>query len=185
MSTTSLRHPTGPSTTGRRRAAALTVIAGSLLMCGTTLGGFSPPRNVLVFGLVLVAAWLVDGGADRYLGAGLGAIAVGGGITLGGLWDLSTGATEHVVVYTLIGLGILAASYVNPHNVRTIAFLLIFVGASAANQNFGISYNLGWQLAAILAVWGIVAFMMAGKDTDTSEATVVEDRSEFPVGAGR
>ncbi len=170
----SLRRPTGNTTTGRRKAAAAAMILGSLVLLGTTLAGTPPPRNVLYFGLVLVIAWLIDGGTDRYVGAGLTATAVGGGITLGGAnaLDLSTGATEHILVYSFIGLALLIASFVDVTNIRSAALLLIFVGASAANQNFGVSFNLGWELAAILAIWGIIAFLMAdrGHDVGTDDS---------------
>jgi hypothetical protein len=165
--TAALRHPTGETNPTRQKLAALVLVGGAAAVAGTTLAGWRPVANILVLGLVLVAAWLVDGRPRRYIGPGLGAVAVGGGISLGSTLEMSAMATEHVLVYTFVGLALLLMSFIHPENVRGGALLLIFVGASAAVQNFAVSYNLGWQIAAILGLWGVLAFVQGSRTAGT------------------
>lgn len=144
----------GRTSRTRQLAAAGALLVGSVLMCGTTLGGLKLYQNVLVLGVIVVAAWLLDGTSQRYMGAGLGALATGLGLTVG--TDLGLPAVEHGIVWPLVGLALLLIWKINPDAMVGAAGFLIIVGAVVWSFQAGVEYDGGWTLAGILAVWGIV-----------------------------
>lgn len=119
---------------------------------------------------MILAAWLVDGSSRRYLGPGMAALAVGGGITLGKALDMEPVAAEHILVYGLIGLGLLVVSYFNLAAVRASAAFLVFTAISATNMNYGISFTLGWELAVVAVAYGVVELVLIGQRKQPSSA---------------
>lgn len=142
-------------TTSRTRelAGAGALVAGAAVMCGTTIGGLAGYQNLLLLGAIAVAAWLIDGSGRRYMGVGLAATAVGLGLTLGNAFGLQS--VEHGIVYPLLGLALLGISRLNPREVQGAGALLVIIGTVVWGFAAGLSYDLGWGLAVILAVWGI------------------------------
>lgn len=173
------------ATTSRTRqlAGAGVLVAGAAVMCGTTLGGLPGYQNLLVLGAIAVAAWLVDGSGRRYMGVGLTAGAVGLGLTLGN--GLGMQAVEHGVVYPLIGVALLAISRLNPREVQGAGALLVIIGTVVWGFMAGLSYNLGWGLAVILLVWGVVRLANLLRSGDGSGQQPGEGRhGERPEVAG-
>lgn len=152
--TTEGSRPAAGAHRSRLLAGAGMLIAGSGIMCGTTLAGLALYQNVLVLGLIVVAAWLLDGTNQRYMGAGLAATAVGLGLVLGG--DFGVPAAEHGVVYPLLGLALLLIARVSPREAQGAGGFLVIVGATVWTFQAGADYNAGYSLAVILAVWGII-----------------------------
>ncbi len=143
----------GSPTAARRRAGAIVLLGGAVLVGALTLAGVQPYGNLLALGAVAVAAWLVDGTSFRYLGPGLVALAAGLGITIGK--ELGVEPYEHTLVYGGFGLALLVISYFNPKAARASGAFLLYTGISVAISAWVVSIPLGWYLAAILAVWGI------------------------------
>lgn len=166
----------GQPSRARARAAAGVLIGGAILLCGTTLAGFPMYRNLLVLGAIVTLAWLVDGTSRRYLGAGVSSLAVGLGLTLGA--DAGAHAAEHGIVYPLLGVGLLLVWRFNKSEVLGAAGFLIIVGATVWSFQLGLSYNGGYWLAVILAVWGAVRL---ASDRRTAPAAPAESTVEQGV----
>lgn len=153
--TTAVRREIGR--TGRSRevlgAVVLLLGAGAVAAC-TGVYGFTLYENLAVLGAAATLAWLVDGSAGRYVGAGTIALAIGGGLTLGRL--LHVPGYEHMVVFGFAGLALLLVSFINPKAVRGSAGLLLFISMTVAVLEYLASYNGGWELTGILAFWGAV-----------------------------
>jgi len=141
----------GPPTT-REYAAAGLLLAGAALLAALTLAGLPPYALLLALGGVATAAWLVDG-TGRYMGPGLLALAAGAGLTIG--QELDVTPYEHTLVWGGFGLALLAMSYLNPGAVRAAGAFLLYTGLTVATVAWVVSYELGWELTAVLAVWGL------------------------------
>ncbi len=66
----------------RRQVGAAALLAGGAVACAvTTLAAWPLYQTLFLLGAVATLAWLVDGSSQRFMGPGLAALAVGGGIT--------------------------------------------------------------------------------------------------------
>ncbi len=167
----------------RRRAGALVLLGGSVLVGALTLAGVPTYGNLLVLGAVVVLAWLVDGSSQRYLGPGLVALAAGLGITIGK--ELGVEPYEHTLVYGGFGLALLVVSYFNPKAVRASGAFLLFTGITVAITTWVVSIPLGWELALILAAWGIYGLVRL-RDVDDAPARPEGTQDErVPAHAGQ
>jgi hypothetical protein len=173
----------GTTSRTRELAGAGALVAGAAVMCGTTLGGLAGYQNLLVLGAIAVVAWLIDGTGRRYMGVGLTAAAVGLGLTLGN--GLGVQSVEHGLVYPLIGIALLAISRLNPREVQGAGALLVIIGSIVWGFAAGLSYNLGWGLAVILAIWGIARIatilrgtLAAGSEQQQPAGGAHQERSE-------
>ncbi|CAN5513724.1 hypothetical protein BH20ACT2_BH20ACT2_17210 [soil metagenome] len=175
--------------------AAGVLLAGAGACALTTQIGWPLYQTLALLGAVAVGAWLVDGSSERFMGPGLTALAVGGGISL--YRSLETGgvAGEHTIVYPLVGVALLASSYFHPLAARGAGTFLLIVGAIA---QFSTPWNPGWSLVAILVSWGVLEFIQAGRSTrdadsssaghgrvDRSEPQVTGSDGRATVGASR
>lgn len=124
--------------------------------------GQPPYHDLLALGVVAVVAWLVDGTSRRYVGPGLIAVAAGLGITVGK--DFGVDPYEHSLVYGGFGVALLIAYCFNPLTIRAGAAFLIYTGVTVALASWVFSVPLGWELAAILAVWGAFELLRLGRN---------------------
>jgi hypothetical protein len=141
-----------------------------------------------VLGGAATAAWLADGTSQRFMGPGLAALAVGGGITAYKALGMEAVGGEHGVVYPALGAALLLASLFNPLAMRGAATFLLIVGVIASTES---PWQPGWTLVTILALWSALEFtrISRGRGTDeeiTPPATHGATRSEIrtPAGAG-
>ncbi|MDQ6937022.1 MAG: hypothetical protein M3140_04820 [Actinomycetota bacterium] len=151
----------GRPTREREVAGAAVLLAGALAVAVMAALGQPAYHDLLVLGAVAVVAWLVDGTSRRYLGPGLIAVAAGLGITIGK--DFGVNPYEHSLVYGGFGVAMLIVFFFNPLAIRAGAAFLIYVGATVAVASWVFSVPLGWELAAILAVWGAFELVRLGR----------------------
>ncbi len=164
----------GRPTHRRELLGAVTVLLGAALIAGCTMADWKGYRLLAVLGGILIAAWLVDGSGQRYLGPGAAALAVGGGITLG--IDLPIKDYEHTVVYAAIGIAFIVVSYVNPVAVRASGVFMISVALSALALGRGwVDYNVGWEMASALALWGGVHAVRTSRATGPQPPAAVNE----------
>jgi len=155
----------GRPTRRREILGAATLLLGAFLLAGCTMADWKGYQLLAMLGGVIVAAWLVDGSGQRYVGAGLAALAVGGGITLG--IDLPIAHYEHTVVYGAIGLALVLVSFVNPAAVRASGAFMISVALTALALNRGwVGYDVGWEMAAALALWSALQARRISRSSD-------------------
>lgn len=143
----------GTPSRGREIAGAIVLLAGAVLVGVLTVQGIPPYALLLTLGSAAVLAWLVDGTSRRYVGPGLVALAAGLGLTLG--QELNIKSYEHTLVYGAFGLALMLISVVNPKAVRASGAFLLYTGVTVAVAAWIVSFNIGWELTAVLAVWGI------------------------------
>lgn len=173
----------------RERAGAWVLIAGAVLVAALTLAGVPPYGNLLALGAVAVVAWLVDGTGRRYVGPGLVALAAGLGITIGK--ELGVDPYEHTLVYGGFGLALLLISYVNPMAARASGAFLVYTALTVAVTAWVVSIPLGWELAAILAVWGAYGLIRLGRRSNddatpgSSPGAGLHGRSHEMAASGR
>jgi len=166
----------GRPTRRREVLGAATLLVGAVLLAGCTMADWKGYQLLAMLGGVIVAAWLVDGSGQRYVGAGLAALAVGGGITLG--IDLPIAHYEHTVVYGAIGLALILVSFVNPAAVRASGAFMIYVALNALALNRGwVGYDVGWEMAAVLALWGAFQAWRISRSSDGRSSVADVDRT--------
>lgn len=168
----------GHPTREREIAGAVVLLAGALVVAGMAALGQPPYRALLALGAVAVVAWLVDGTSRRYLGPGLIAVAAGLGITLGK--DFGVDPYEHTLVYGGFGVALLIAYYFNPLTIRAGAAFLIYTGVTVALSSWVFNVPLGWELAAILAVWGAFELVRLGRSKDDAPERPAPERRPAP-----
>ena len=139
----------------RQTAAAAALLLGAGAVGLATLAGWPLYQVLAVVGASATVAWLVDGSSQRFMGPGLFALAVGGGITIYKAAGMDVSKGEHAVVYPLIGVALLLASLFNPLAMRGAGTFLLIVGAVATVST---SWNPGWTLTALLALWAVFEF---------------------------
>jgi hypothetical protein len=178
----------GSSNKQRQIGAAALLLFGAVACAATTLAGWPLFQTLVVLGVAATVAWLADGTSQRFMGPGLAALAVGGGITAYKALGMEAVGGEHGVVYPALGAALLLASLFNPLAMRGAATFLLIVGVIA---NTATPWQPGWTLVAILGLWSALEFtrISQGRGTDeevTSPATHGDTRSETrtPVGAG-
>lgn len=161
----------GRPTHAREIAGAVVLVAGGALVGALTLAGFRPYENLCVLGGIALVAWLVDGSSQRYVGPGAVAFAAGLGITIGK--NAGVNPYEHSLVYGGFGLALLLLSVVNPRAVRASGAFLVYTAATVAIAAWVVSFELGWELAVILAVWGIFELIRfrSGQHRDAGHTT--------------
>lgn len=168
----------GTPSRGREVAGAVVLLVGAVLVGVLTAQGIPPYALLLVLGAAAVLAWLVDGTSRRYVGPGLVALAAGLGLTLG--QELNIDPYEHTLVYGGFGLALLTISVVNPKAVRASGAFLLYTALTVAVSAWVVSFNLGWELTAILAVWGIYEIVRiargSGGDSETVTAPATASR---------
>lgn len=152
----------GRPTREREKMAVAVLFAGALVVGVMAASGQPPYRDLLVLGTVAVVAWLVDGSSRRYMGPGLVALAPGLGITLGK--DFGVQNFEHTLVYGGFGVALLIISYFNVLTIRAGGAFLIYTGVTVAFATWVFSVPLGWELAAILVVWGGFELLRLSRD---------------------
>ncbi len=174
------RRTIGRPTRAREVAGALVLLVGAVVLAALTWAGIKPYGLLLALGAAAVLAWLVDGTSKRYLGPGLVALAAGLGITIG--TEASIEPYEHTLVYGGFGLALLLISYVNPKVVGAAGAFLLYTGVTVAIASWVVSFTIGWELAAILAVWAAYELVRiaAGGDRDQQEPTRYEDERGRP-----
>lgn len=166
----------------REVLAATVLLAGAAAVAvGTDLLGFKLYENLAVLGAAATLAWLVDGTAQRYIGAGTVALAIGGGLTLG--TRLHIPGYEHLVVFGFVGVALLLVSYINPKAVRGSAALFVLIAITVAVEEYLGSYNAGWELAGILAFWSLLEYGRISRSRSSETAGVVAARGRAPVAA--
>lgn len=176
-------------TNRQRQFAAAAVLALGALACGaSTIAGWPLFQTLILLGGAATLAWLADGTSQRFMGPGLAALAVGGGITAYNTLDMEAMAGEHGVVYPALGVALLLASLFNPLAIRGAGTFLVIVGVIALVDT---PWSPGWTLAGILAAWSALELARISKTKDgqgefepaTTEGGRV-DASRSPVGAG-
>ncbi len=150
----------GGTNPSREKAGAAALLLGAIACAATTLRGWPLYQTLLVLGLAVSLAWLVDGSSKRFLGPGLLASAVGGGITLYRALETDGVTGEHAIVYPLIGMALLAASLFNPLAIRGAGTFLLIVGVVATVDT---PWNSGWTLVFVLAVWSVLEFVQVNR----------------------
>jgi len=166
----------------RRMAAGGVLLAGAGACALTTQIGWPLYQTLVVVGAAIVGAWLVDGSSERFIGPGFMALAIGGGITLYRSLELEVGAGEHTIVYPLAGVALLVSSFFHPLAARGAGTFLLIVGSIA---QFSTPWNPGWSLVALLAAWGVLQLIQAGRSTDDADSSSAShgsvERSDLPV----
>lgn len=177
----------GASNKQRQIGAAALLLLGAVACAATTLAGWPLFQTLVVLGAAATVAWLADGTSQRFMGPGLAALAVGGGITAYKALGMEAMGGEHGVVYPMLGAALLLASLFNPLAMRGAGTFLLIVGVIATIDT---PWNPGWTLVAILASWSALEFTRISKGRGTDEhvaspATHSDARSETrsPVGA--
>lgn len=173
----------GRPTREREMAGAAVLIAGALAVALMAALGQPFYRDLVVLGAVAVVAWLVDGTSRRYLGPGLIAMAVGLGLTIG--QDFGVKNYEHTLVYGGIGVALLIAFHFNPLTVRAGAALLIYTGVTVSFSTWVFRVPIGWELTAILAVWGAFQFVRLGRSEPDAPAQPTIAPQRAPEMSGR
>jgi len=153
---TSEHRALGPTSRARELAGAGVLLVGAALLCLTTLADLPLYENLAILGGVVTLAWLVDGTGARYVGAGLVALAIGGGITIG--QEVGVKNYEHSLVYALLGAALIVISWVSPKAIRGSGTFLLAIASTVAALTWVASYNAGWELAAGLGVWSALEF---------------------------
>ncbi len=156
----------GDTNRQRQFAAAAVLALGALACVGTTLAGWPLYQTLIVLGGAATLAWLVDGSSQRFMGPGLAALAVGGGITAYQTLDMEAMTGEHGVVYPALGAALLLASLFNPLAIRGAGTFLLIVGVIALVDT---PWSPGWTLAGILAMWSALEFARISKGEDSKD----------------
>lgn len=162
----------GTTTRGRQLAAAAALLAGAVA-CGTaTAAGWPLDQTLAVLGAAATVAWLVGGDSRRFMGPGLAAVAVGGGITLYRSLEMGVVLGQRTVVLPMLGAALLVASIFNPMAIRGAGAFLVTLGAVAYLDT---PWDRGWTLAAILVAWAGVDLLRIRRqaDVDPRESSTV------------
>ncbi|MQA16755.1 MAG: hypothetical protein GEV09_22260 [Pseudonocardiaceae bacterium] len=172
----------GESGRGRRLGGAIVLLGAAALMAGGTLAGFDIHLLLLLAGILVLGAWAADGTSERYVGPGLGALAIGMGVTLGR--DFGVAVYEHGVVYPLLGVALLLIAMINPDALWGIGVFLLIVGATVLVGEL-MSFNGGWAITAILGIWGLVRIVQLQRhETGDSPAEAADTPPEQPSEVG-
>ncbi len=164
----------GETNKQRQLTAAGLLAIGAVVCAVTTLAGWSLYQTLLVLGVVATLAWLADGSSQRYMGPGLAAVAVGGGITAYKALGMEGVPGEHTIVYPALGAALLVASLFNPLAIRGAATFLLIVGVIASVDT---AWKPGWTLVAILAIWSAMEFGRISRSQDgRSEPAAATER---------
>ncbi len=176
-------------TNKQRQVAAAAVLAVGALTCAvTTVAGWPLYQTLIVLGGAATLAWLVDGTSQRFMGPGLAALAVGGGITAYKALGMDGVPGEHGVVYPALGATLLLASLFNPLAIRGAGTFLLIVGVIASVDT---PWSPGWTLVGILALWSALELARIARSQDgghEAEPSATDGRSadavRSPVAAG-
>jgi hypothetical protein len=129
-------------------------------------------QTLLLLGAAVTLAWLVDGSSERYMGPGLLALAAGGGITIGNATGIDPQTYEHTIVYGLFGAAMLVIYYMNPRAVASGGVLLLLIASTATLlTTVGLPFNPGWELAGLLAAWGVFQLVRVGRQASEGTAS--------------
>ena len=156
----------GDTNRQRQLAAAAVLALGALACVGTTLAGWPLYQTLIVLGGAATLAWLVDGSSQRFMGPGLAALAVGGGITAYQTLGMDAMKGEHAVVYPALGAALLLASLFNPLAIRGAGTFLLIVGVIALVDT---PWSPGFTLAGFLAMWSALEVARISKGQDSQE----------------
>jgi hypothetical protein len=180
----------GTPTRARRSAAAGVLLLGAGACAVTTLADWPLFQTLALLGAIATGAWLVDGSSERFMGPGLAALAVGGGITLyqNGIGEPGVPG-EHTIVYPLLGAALLASSFFHPLAARGAGTFLLIVGLIATVDT---PWSAGWTLVGVLVSWGVLELIQAGRPSSDpapgparSERPAARPEVRTPVGASR
>lgn len=148
----------------RQTAGAAVLLAGAAGCAVAAVVKWPVYQTLLLLGVAVTLAWLVDGTSKRYMGPGLVAMAVGGGITIGNATGIEPQTYEHTIVYGLIGAAMLVIYYMNPRAVASGGVLLLLIAGTATFlTTVGLPFNPAWELAALLAVWSVFQLARIGR----------------------
>ncbi len=156
----------GTTNRGRQLAGATMLLAGAAACAVATIAEWPLYQTLMLVGGAATLAWLVSGSSRRFMGPGLTALAVGGGITLYRSLELEVGEGEHTFVYPLIGAALIVASLFNPMAIRGAGTFLVIVAAVATIDT---SWNPGWTLAVALLSWGVLDMVRITRSEDHSD----------------
>lgn len=167
----------GGTSRQRQLAACGVLILGAVICAVTTAASDWQLYKVLaLLGATAVVAWLVDGSSLRYMGPGLAALAVGGGITAYRAWEIAPVKGEHTIVYPALGVALLIASFFHPMAIRAAGSFLVYVGFIAFIDT---SWEPGWTLTGILVLWAASNLARIQKEAgDGSSVDLSEDHRE-------
>ncbi len=174
-------------TNRQRQLAGAGLIALTAVACAvTTLAGWPLYQTLFVLGAGATLAWLADGSSRRFMGPGLAAVAIGGGITAYRALEMEAGKGEHTIVYPALGVALLIASLFNPMAIRGAGTFLVVVGSVALVDT---PWNPGWSLVGLLLIWSAIAFgvISRGQDDATHDGRsqpATERGTREPVQAG-
>lgn len=156
----------GATNKQRQLTAAALLALGAVACAATTLVGWPLYQTLLVLGGVATLAWLADGSSQRFMGPGLAALAVGGGITAYQALDMKGVPGEHAIVYPALGAALLLASLFNPLAIRGAGTFLLIVGVVATVDT---AWAPGWTLVGILAAWSALEVARIGQGRGTHD----------------
>lgn len=179
----------GGTSRQRQLAACGVLILGAVVCAVTTAASDWQLYKILtLLGATAVVAWLVDGSSLRYMGPGLAALAVGGGITAYRAWEIAPVKGEHAIVYPALGVALLIASFFHPMAIRGAGSFLVTVGFIATIDT---PWEAGWTLTAILVLWAASNLARIQKEAaDDSSVDIHSEHREVideptPVGSHR
>ncbi|MGI8758084.1 MAG: hypothetical protein ACR2K0_02130 [Acidimicrobiales bacterium] len=180
----------------RQAAGAAVLLVGAGACTVAALVAWPLYQTLLLLGAAVTLAWLVDGSSERYMGPGLLALAAGGGITIGNATGLEAQTYEHSIVYGLFGAAMLVIYYMNPRAVASGGVLLVLIASTVTFlTTVGLPFNPGWELAGLLAVWGVFQLVRVGRqggeetasqrpEPEAEASSTNGARAREPVGAG-
>ena len=177
----------GDTSRPRQMGAAVVVLLGAGACAVATLAGWPLYQTLALLGAFVTVAWLLDGTSQRYLGPGLAALAVGGGITIYRALEMDASKGEHGIVYPLLGVALLVASMFNPLSMRGSGTFLVIVGFIAT---VSLPWASGYSLAGILLSWAALELGRISREGDPGQPQPAAHRTEngnsarTPVGAG-
>lgn len=165
----------GTTNRSRQYAGAATVLLGAAACALATLRGWPLYEVLVLLGAAATLAWLVSGSSNRFMGPGLAALAVGGGITLYRSLEMDVVKGEHAVVYPMLGAALLVASMFNPMAIRGTGAFLLIVGAVAFSDT---PWQPGWTLTGVLVAWAATEFLRLSRSgsSDPKETVDVRER---------
>lgn len=158
----------GDSNRQRQLGAAALLLLGAVGCATTTLAGWPLYQTLVVLGVAATLAWLADGTSQRFMGPGLAALAVGGGITAYRALGMDAMGGEHGVVYPALGAALLLASLFDPLGMRGAGTFLLIVGVVALIDTPGSPAGRSWRSLPCGAPWSSSASRRAGAPTRSS-----------------
>lgn len=167
----------GTTSRSRQHAGSATLLLGAAACAVATLRGWPLYEVLVLLGAAATLAWLVSGSSSRFMGPGLAALAVGGGITLYRSLEMDVVKGEHAVVYPMLGAALLVASIFNPMAIRGAGAFLVIVGAVAFIDT---PWQPGWTLTGVLVSWAATELLRLNRSGSSEPKETVDLREREP-----